>query len=377
MRPNSGGSLHGGERRRVDGAAGTVYGNTTTGTPTIAKATISGQTYFPHVIKVTAPASGNVHLLGISSEASATGLQVYNVSTPSANTEYYNSTSKLSWLSQVPNLSLIVYPLGTNDVQVMSVATTQANVSAFLSYAQANFPNTGVLFVTEPPRQAACTPGGQYACQSDVDNILKTTAYANGFPFLSLTDRWSNWATANAAGFMFDAVHPSTVGHADINAMVGDFLAESYATGVGATGTLAINQGVTGSGINLVAPSGVQPIINAGDQSSGTNIYLKYNKAINQGFVGVTGGTDALYLQTNGSNRLKIDQNGQISVMGTPGVNLEPFSMPSGSIFAAASADPGCTQTYNVGRIWFDNTTTTTVEKHCMNVSGTVQWVTK
>lgn len=301
---------------QVDGGGGTIYGNATSGTPSIAKATIGGLSYFPHVIKITAPASGNIHLLGISSEVNASaGIQVYNVSTPSANTEYYNSAAKLSWLTQVPNLSLIIYSLGTNDVSTNTSVVTQANLNATLSYIQATFPSIAVLFVTEPPRQTACTSSPSNECQPDIDAILRSTAAVNNYPFLSVSERWKNWATANSVGFMFDAVHPSTSGHSDINAMVGDFLAESYIAGVGANGTLAINQGVTGSGINLVAPSGVQPVISSGDQASGTNVYLKYNKAANQGFMGVTGGSDSLFLQTNGANRFKIDQFGQISTV--------------------------------------------------------------
>jgi hypothetical protein len=30
-----------------------------------------------------------------------------------------------------------------------------------------------------------------------------------------------------------------------------------------------------------------------------------------------------------------------------------------------------------IGKIWFDSTTTTTAFKVCMNVAGTMQWVTK
>ncbi len=39
--------------------------------------------------------------------------------------------------------------------------------------------------------------------------------------------------------------------------------------------------------------------------------------------------------------------------------------------------DDGCSVTGNIGKLWFDNTTTTTVLKVCMNVAGTLTWVTK
>jgi hypothetical protein len=41
------------------------------------------------------------------------------------------------------------------------------------------------------------------------------------------------------------------------------------------------------------------------------------------------------------------------------------------------TADPGCTTTAHIGKIWFDNTTTTTVIKACLNVAGTMTWVAK
>jgi hypothetical protein len=41
---------------------------------------------------------------------------------------------------------------------------------------------------------------------------------------------------------------------------------------------------------------------------------------------------------------------------------------------SATSTDPGCTA---IGRPWFDTTTTTTVYKVCLNVAGTLTWVTK
>lgn len=42
----------------------------------------------------------------------------------------------------------------------------------------------------------------------------------------------------------------------------------------------------------------------------------------------------------------------------------------------AQTTDPGCTAIADIGKLWFDNTTTTTVEKHCMNVAGTLTWKT-
>jgi hypothetical protein len=50
----------------------------------------------------------------------------------------------------------------------------------------------------------------------------------------------------------------------------------------------------------------------------------------------------------------------------------------SGTLQAGVTAtDPGCTTTAHIGKQWFDITTTTTVYKVCLNVAGTLTWVTK
>lgn len=50
----------------------------------------------------------------------------------------------------------------------------------------------------------------------------------------------------------------------------------------------------------------------------------------------------------------------------------------SGTLQAGVTAtDPGCTTTAHVGKQWFDITTTTTVYKVCLNVAGSLTWVTK
>lgn len=50
----------------------------------------------------------------------------------------------------------------------------------------------------------------------------------------------------------------------------------------------------------------------------------------------------------------------------------------SGTIQAGVTTtDPGCTTTQNIGKQWFNITTTTTVYKLCMNLAGTPTWVTK
>ena len=127
-----------------------------------------------------------------------------------------------------------------------------------------------------------------------------------------------------------------------------------------------------------MALSGTQALATIGDKTSGTGLTLKYNKAVNQAFIGPTGPTDVVYLQTNGTNRLKIDQNGVISVLTPASANVQQFSEPSGSAIVPSTTNPGCTASYMAGKIWFDSTDpNNTLMKVCLSVSGTMQWVTK
>ena len=52
-------------------------------------------------------------------------------------------------------------------------------------------------------------------------------------------------------------------------------------------------------------------------------------------------------------------------------------NLAAGSGTYVQSSDPGCANTGQIGRFWFNTTTTTTVLKACMNVAGTLTWVTK
>lgn len=67
-----------------------------------------------------------------------------------------------------------------------------------------------------------------------------------------------------------------------------------------------------------------------------------------------------------------------VYIYGSPGVTGNNVgaatSFLSGNL---VSADPGCTTTAQIGRVWYDNTTNTTVDKVCLNVAGTLTWVTK
>ena len=63
---------------------------------------------------------------------------------------------------------------------------------------------------------------------------------------------------------------------------------------------------------------------------------------------------------------------------GALGVGTGANGSIAGTIQSGVTAsDPGCTTTSHIGKLWFNTTTTTTVFSVCMNVAGTVGWVTK
>lgn len=84
--------------------------------------------------------------------------------------------------------------------------------------------------------------------------------------------------------------------------------------------------------------------------------------------------------------QLKATNDGTVSIGGnistTPGnytgaALIAGQTIGGGVIFVQhmpTASDSGCTTTANVGKIWFDNTTTTTALKVCVNKAGTVSW---
>ncbi len=76
----------------------------------------------------------------------------------------------------------------------------------------------------------------------------------------------------------------------------------------------------------------------------------------------------------NPSERLRITGAGNVGIGATSpraGSKLEVAGIIQTD---AQSTDPGCTATADIGKFWFDNTTSTTAVKVCKAVSGVVGW---
>lgn len=85
----------------------------------------------------------------------------------------------------------------------------------------------------------------------------------------------------------------------------------------------------------------------------------------------VSTGTGPIVRQNNANIRL----DGSVIVSGTIDPARFSISIPTPTGFYVQSGDPGGTQLSDVGKLWFDTTTTTTVVKVCKNIAGTITWV--
>lgn len=93
-------------------------------------------------------------------------------------------------------------------------------------------------------------------------------------------------------------------------------------------------------------------------------------------------------VNSNGDLELMSRGNNSGSIVrvwaGTASTAKENFNVTENGVVSLATAalqqvartsDPGCTTTADIGKFWFDNTTTTTAAKKCVNVAGTLTWV--
>jgi hypothetical protein len=86
--------------------------------------------------------------------------------------------------------------------------------------------------------------------------------------------------------------------------------------------------------------------------------------------------------QATGLNYAIYTNLGKIRFGDSVGIGTPAFGYPNSALEVAGaiqidpqSADPACSKAKDVGKIWFDNTTSTTVRKTCNSVNGSVQWV--
>jgi len=161
------------------------------------------------------------------------------------------------------------------------------------------------------------------------------------------------------------------------------------AGGLGVNGNAIFNGNV---GIGMIAPMSVVQINNGFNVVPATSGNMTTGLIVGNSTNGVglnlgardtgNGATSYVWLQgafVNGAGtheNMALQPNGGNVGIGTTapqaGSKLEVVGIVQTD---AQSTDPGCTAVADIGKMWFDNTTTTTARKGCNNVAGVLTWV--
>jgi hypothetical protein len=115
------------------------------------------------------------------------------------------------------NLDLVVMRFGTNDISIPGAPTTstdptayQASINKMLDALAAA--GTNVILATHYPMNTTVTA---QAVQDTYAGYVRSIATARGLKMHDTYARVGTWAASNAAGKMFDNLHPNTAGYQD------------------------------------------------------------------------------------------------------------------------------------------------------------------
>jgi lysophospholipase L1-like esterase len=202
----------------IDGGATTTYGASTTSSPAWVRQNVTA-TLGKHSVVFTAPSSGNMYLYAVALNVSGTGgVQWNNASVSGSSASHWctnpSASQNSGWMTVMPAPSLIIEALGTNDYGGGSSATWQTNLDACLTFLAATFPTAAVLVVDMQNTSGATGFAGE--ARSVYYAVTKAEAAKFGAAYLNIGDRWGTYATATAAGILFDGLHPNIYGHWDI-----------------------------------------------------------------------------------------------------------------------------------------------------------------
>jgi lysophospholipase L1-like esterase len=327
----------------VDGVSQGSFGGTTTSSYTPGVVTITGLTnYANHSVVLTAPASGKVYFLGMSFRYDA-GLNALNFAQAGSRIECIQQPDNVSFLSVIPNLKLIVCAMGANDGS-SSGPTYSAKYAALI--AQAKAIGVPILFVLT--EQASTLADADKAA---IDQTIKDMAFANGYEWLSVYDRWGSYTAANAVGLYADTIHPSQAGHNDISEMFTRYLLDYTGGNLNSYGFSPYLYAPNGTTIDLGPASQNSQLVVTGGYTQGQGIIVKNTK---------NGGIASLVLQGDGSvnlasnsTQLKLTStNGSINMWNakvginntTPATTLDV----TGSIRASTTLTSGSASQFNV-----------------------------
>ena len=190
----------------IDGGSDVVVGNSTSAGNTV-KYNVATGSVGSHTIVIKAPASGTLYLVGLSANIGSSGCQVHNcglTSTLISDFAYGHNSDYVTALA--PNLTIIA--LDTNDHNNQSDLTSYR--SYFTTVIQKALVSGSVLLL------GGCNDNiSKPIPQKAYHAVLMSLARQYNCAFISIYDRWKDWATANSMGLMYDTQHPNVKGHAD------------------------------------------------------------------------------------------------------------------------------------------------------------------
>lgn len=184
-------------------------------------ATVSAGTHTVNIAKVGGDAAKHLHIMGINCYTAATK-QVHVLSAGRGGgkaaddadaSAYYTGRNVLAYYA--PDMTII--NLTINDILALtSVASYKASLQNIITTAKLS---GDVMICIGNPLQSTFSG---YVLGNDAPYIaaVRELAASNSIYLLDFTGRFTDWATANAGGFMYDGAHPNRIGYADMAAVI-------------------------------------------------------------------------------------------------------------------------------------------------------------
>jgi hypothetical protein len=202
----------------IDGSAPATGSATINSNASLAllKSTVKPASAGSHTLNLVAGTLvGGFLLMGVKAYNSTTpAIDIVNCGWPGSTTANWNDgTFVWSPLNAIqyhaPHLTII--ELGPNDWNnSVSVATSVANLQAIITTAKLS----GDVLIVGPPQSNPATKASA-ASQAQFLAAYQSLALANNVSYVSWADRFGSWASANAAGYMFDDIHGNQIMYSD------------------------------------------------------------------------------------------------------------------------------------------------------------------
>lgn len=201
---------HGGTwRYRLDGGAWSTVTEDASGDFRVTS--ITGLADAAHTLEIdTVGNAGTVSMAGLYTTRAVNGAEILkfgNGGTRGDRVLGYAQYLTAPMAHMQPDVAVVI--LGTNDYRSASSppATYLEALQAIVAAGRAAVPDIGFVFVIPPQTDgSAVTPLSAYR------DIVQPWAEAEGLEVVSLLDRWSDYATANAHGLFMDTLHVNALG---------------------------------------------------------------------------------------------------------------------------------------------------------------------